>query len=106
MDALSELMGVRPATEIRRDIEELAKLGESRGWAVLAETMAKEREIATRALTSSPTTTREELDFYRATLRAIDLMTGLPGMIKKDLELQLRIADTMKPAKEETDASR
>lgn len=77
----------------------------TRGWQVILDTLAREKETATRALVASPTTPREELDFYRATLRALDMMSSLPEMIKLGLELQFRVAEA-KTEKDKSDGDR
>lgn len=74
------------------DLDAIKKLISSRGWAIILDSLASEEQVAIRAVTASSSTTKEELDFLRASLRALRLMQGLPQMIKDGLENDLRLA--------------
>lgn len=90
----------RPSTQIRRDFEEMKKLSESRGWAVIEEVLAKEASLCVRQITSMEPTSREQLDVMRATLRALNLMQGLPALLLQNLESELKLAAIHEPAPE------
>ena len=77
---------------VAADLDAVAKLISSRGWAIMRDTLLKEEQVAIRAITSNPSMSKEELDFLRASMRALRLMQDLPEMIKRGLENDLRLA--------------
>lgn len=90
----------RTPAQVKRDVEELGKLSKSRGWAVCLEVLEREEAQAIRVLTGNPMMAKEELDFHRASLRAIRLMISLPDMIKPHLETEYRLLEEAQPTME------
>lgn len=85
--------------KVAADLDAVSSLIKSRGWAILHEALAKEEQVAIRSITSNASTPKEELDFLRASLRALRLMQGLPEMIKMQLENDLRLASLTEEGK-------
>lgn len=86
------LAPTRATTIVLRDIEELAKMVSGRGWVLVQESLASEREAVIRAITAHPDTPKEVLDFHRATLRAIDIMINHPQRLRAMLDVEFEIA--------------
>ena len=78
--------------QLLTDLDAVRSLAASRGWALALEALAQEEEMAIRALTENRLSTREELDFIRASLRAMRTMRNLPELMHAGIESELRLA--------------
>ena len=87
------MMGLsRPLHQVNYDLEEIKALVGSRGWAIVKEVLEREANRATDVITSDASTTKEQLDFYRASLRSIRLMLTLPEQISQMLSAEYELA--------------
>lgn len=77
----------RRATQ--RDIAELAKLLDSRGWAIIHEVMTAEMHDAAIGLASSAIMAKDEIDFRRGTIWAAKQLLDLPAKLMAIRENEL-----------------
>ncbi len=83
----------------QRDLDELKKLQESRGWAVLHETMTAEIVQAALAIANNPAMTEKEIDFRRGAIWAANQLLHLPQRISDHLTTDLQIQHANSAAK-------
>ena len=95
---LKSMTAARASSVIIRDHDALKEMQAGRGWAIMSETLTRERERAIVALTTHMDTPKEVLDFHRATLRALDLMASLPDLVATYLKTELEIAKAYEAA--------
>jgi hypothetical protein len=71
---------------IQRDMAELTRLLDSRGWAIINEVMRQEMHDAAIGLASSTNMTKDEIDFRRGNIWTAKQLLELPQKLLARLE--------------------
>jgi hypothetical protein len=84
---------VSDLTKLKNDHRELKKMFESRGWAILAETMNNEVLTAALAIANSAEMSVKEIDFRRGSIWAAHQLIRLPAVLLSRLEGDIVMAE-------------
>jgi hypothetical protein len=83
---------VTTADQVRRDLGELDKLLESRGWAVIQEYLSADIHKAALAIGDDPRVSLADIQYLRGRLSAAKDFLHLPSHIRNSLSAQVALA--------------
>lgn len=89
--------------QVRRDLAELDKLLESRGWAVIHEYLSADIHKAALSIGEDPRATLAEIQYLRGRLSAAKDFLSVPAHIRNALSAQLALAKPSSATAEQKD---